>query len=111
MSKERARRRAEREAAAAVERQRKAKQQRRTTRRRAVADVVSAPLRGRAEPGSALQRQRRRENGVLAAALVALNAVLWLLEPSWGWRAATVVGSVVAWPVLAVLAFDRRPTR
>lgn len=114
MSKERARRRAEREAAAAAERERRAKEQARAARRRAVTGRLSsltAPFRTAAEPGSALARQRRRQNGVLAAALVALNAVLWLLEPSWAWRAATVVGSVVAWPLLAVLAFDRRATR
>ncbi|WP_088288926.1 MULTISPECIES: hypothetical protein [unclassified Kineosporia] len=111
MSKERAKRRAERQAAAAVERERRARAQARAARRRSLGALVTAPFSRRDEPKSALQRQRRRQNGVLAAALVALNAVLWLLEPSWVWRSATVVGSLLAWPVLAVLAFDRRASR
>lgn len=111
MSKERARRRAEREALAAAER---ARQQRARARRARFARLrhwVSVPFRRPAEPNSAFARQRKRQNGVLLAALVAVNAVVWLLASSWLWRGAALVLSVMVWPVLLVLAFDRRPTR
>jgi Flp pilus assembly protein TadB len=111
MSKERARRRAEREAAAALERERRARERARQARVRAVRDRLTGFLRRPAEPDSALVRQHRRQNGVLLAGIVAVNAVLWLLATSWLWRGAVVVLSVLAWPLLVVLCFDRRSTR
>ncbi len=111
MSKERARRRAEREAAAAAERERRARDQARAARRKAVRDRLAAPFARRAEPASALTRQRRRQNGTLLAALVAVNAAVWLLSASWLWRGSALVLSLLAWPLLVVLAYDRRPTR
>jgi len=111
MSKERARRRAQREAQAAVERQRRAREQVRRTRVRAVRARLTSPMRRSAEPNSALARQRRRQNGVLLAGLVAVNAVVWLLSPSWLLRGAVIVLCLLAWPLLLVVCFDRGPTR
>ena len=111
MSKERARRRAEREAQAATERHRRARERARRARVRAVQDRVTSPLRRAAEPSSALARQRRRQNGVLLAGLVAVNAVVWLVWLSWLLRGAAIVLSLLAWPLLLVVCFDRRSTR
>ncbi len=113
MSKERARRRAEREAAAELELARAA--------RRARWDVLSrlARLRRRmpqpaprpATAGSALGRHRARQNAVLLAVLVPLHAVYWLLQPSWAWRLGALVATVLLWPLLVVVLFDRRASR
>jgi Flp pilus assembly protein TadB len=115
MSKERARRRAERETLAAVERERRQRSVRRRSRWRAVRQAMTAPLLalrpGRRDVDSALGRRRRRENGLLAAGLLSAHAILWLLQPSWGWRISAIVLTAFVWPVLVVLAFDRRPTR
>jgi hypothetical protein len=43
--------------------------------------------------------------------LVPLNAVYWLLEPAWAWRVGALVATALAWPLLVVLLFDRRPSR
>jgi Flp pilus assembly protein TadB len=111
VSKERARRRAEREAAAAVERARRE----RTAARRRRWTGLRDRLRPRRTPGrrpvaSALARQRSRQNGVLAAALVGLHTVVWLLWPSWWVRGSALVLTVLVWPLLVVLLYDRRPT-
>jgi Flp pilus assembly protein TadB len=115
VSKERARRRAEREALAAVERERRQRSVQRRSRWRAIRQTVAAPFlvlrSGRRDVDSALGRRRRRENGLLAAGLLGAHAVLWLMQPSWAWRASALVLTVFVWPVLVVLAFDRRPTR
>jgi hypothetical protein len=115
MSKERARRRAEREAAAAVERVRRARARARRHRLRRLRDGVLGPLapdavrrRRRRTPDSLLLRRRRRENGVVLAVLVTGHLVLWLLQPSWLWRISALVLTVLAWPVLTVMLFDRR---
>ncbi len=82
---------------------------------RAVQQWLVAPwhaVRGRRRAvASALGRRRRRENGVLAAGLLGGHAVLWLLQPSWAWRVSAIVLTAFVWPVLVVLAFDRRATR
>jgi hypothetical protein len=43
--------------------------------------------------------------------LVPVNAVYWLLQPSWPWRIGGVIASAIAWPLLVVLLFDRRSSR
>ena len=72
---------------------------------------LTRPLRSSGEPSSALARQRRRQNGVLLAGLVATNAVVWLIWPSWLLRGSAIVLSLLAWPLLLVVCFDRRSTR
>ncbi len=111
MSKERARRRAEREAQAAIERERRAREQARRARWRAVRNALAKPFRSPGEPRSALARHHRRQNGVLVAVLLSVNACVWLLWPSWLVRGSALVLSLLAWPLLLVLFFDHRPTR
>jgi hypothetical protein len=118
VSKERARRRVEREALQEAQRAARARQVARRARRRAVVAAVRRPLVGlaglvglggrRRPPDSALRRMRARQDGALAAALVSINGVLWLFEPSWLLRGGAAVTSVLAWPLLIVLVFDRR---
>ncbi|GAB2683493.1 hypothetical protein [Thalassiella azotivora] len=120
MSKERARRRAEREAAAEAER---ARRERAAVRRGRVTALVPARLRPdghgdgrrrrrrparRPRPDSPLRRRRRRQDGTLLAALVALHSVLWLLSDSWTVRISAAVLTLMAWPVLVTVLFDRR---
>ena len=106
MSRERARRRAEREAAAQAERQRQA---RALTRRRRWAGVRrSIPFRRAQTRRTALGTHRARQDGILLAVLLSAHTVLWLLEPSWWLRGGAIVLTVLAWPVLVVLLFDRR---
>ncbi len=40
--------------------------------------------------------------------LVALHAALWLWTDSWTWRASALLLTVMAWPVLVTVLFDRR---
>jgi Flp pilus assembly protein TadB len=113
VSKERARRRAEREAVAQLEAARAARRARwnvLTRLRRARPAVAPAPARP-ARQDTALGRERARENGVLLAALVAVNAVYWLLQPAWPWRLGAIAATALAWPVLVVVLFDRRSSR
>ena len=77
---------------------------------RRVRALLGVDARRRRSP-SALRRQRQRQNGVLLAALVVLHAVLWFVSSSWWVRGSAVVLTVLAWPVLTVLAFDRRAAR
>lgn len=105
MSKQRAQRRAEREAAGAAERARRQRQQ---ARRRRLA-ALRPRRRRRARPTSRLTAQRRRQDGVLLAVLVALHAVLWLSTGSWWVRLSALLLTVLAWPVLVTVLFDRRP--
>lgn len=112
MSKERARRRAEREAAAAREREIRARRQARRARRAALLSRVTSPLRrDRRRSVSLLARQRARQNGALLALLVPLHGALWIVESSWAWRGSALLLSVLVWPVLTVMLFDRRPAR
>jgi hypothetical protein len=125
VSRDRARRRAEREAAALAERERRARQRRRRERREAAVRAAALPFRpvaaglratgalvdGDAGRRTALGRARGRQNGTLLAAVVAVNAVLWLLTSSWWLRGSAIVLTALVWPVLTVMLFDRRPTR
>jgi len=117
VSKERARRRAEREAAADLERTRAARRARlrsltglRRLRALRIAPRSAAPA-GRRAPSSALGRHRGRQNGLLLAILLPLNVVYWLVQPAWSWRAGALFATALAWPVLVVVLFDRRPSR
>jgi Flp pilus assembly protein TadB len=117
VSRERARRRAEREAAAALLAARQARRDRwrqltgleRLRRPRPI--HRNRNRAGRRPVSSALGRQRARQNALLLAVLVPANAVYWLLQPSWPWRIGALVATVIAWPLLVVLLFDRRPSR
>ena len=116
MSKERARRRAEREAVAALEADRAARRARWNVlaRLRHPRPALQSPPQPRpraAGSSTALGRHRARQNGVLLAALVAVDAVYWLVQPSWPWRLGAVVATALAWPVLVVVLFDRRSSR
>ena len=114
MSKDRARRRAERKAAAVLERARRERSQRRRDRGRVLRAALARPftaLRGRPALDSALRRQRRQQNGLVLAVLVAAHVAFWLFQPSWTWRISALVFTVAAWPVLVVVLFDRRPAR
>jgi hypothetical protein len=124
MSRERARRRAEREAAAEVERERRARALRRRERRTAAVRGATRPLRPvtaalRAATGlvdgrsgrTALGRARGRENGLLLAVVLPLHVILWLVTTSWWLRGSALVLTALAWPLLTVIFFDRRPTR
>jgi len=116
VSKDRARRRAAREAAALAEREQRSRAARRRRRWASIGAVLASPVTRiqasrRASVDSALARRRSKENGTLLAVLLGVNALVWLVEPSWGWRASAAVLSLMAWPVLAVLLFDRRPSR
>jgi hypothetical protein len=114
VSKERARRRAQREAAAVL----LAARQGRRARWRALVGIdrlrrlrrrsAARPARARTTTSTALGRRRARENGLLLAVLVPLNAVYWLLEPSWVWRLGALVATAIVWPLLVVVVFDRR---
>jgi hypothetical protein len=110
VSKERARRRAEHESLAeltAARRARRARWNVPARLRRARPPASARPSR----PDSALDRHRARQNGVLLAALVPVNAVYWLLQPSWPWRLGALAATALVWPVLVVVLFDRRPSR
>jgi hypothetical protein len=55
-----------------------------------------------------LAPRRRRQNLALVAVLLVLNALLWTQVPDPGLRAAAAILSVIAWPVLVTVVFDRR---
>jgi hypothetical protein len=118
VSKERARRRAEREAAAALLASRQARRDRwrqlaglDRIRRLARRGRSGTPQPARRPTSTALGRHRSRQNGLLLAVLVPVNAVYWLVQPSWPWRIGGLVASAIAWPLLVVLFFDRRSSR
>jgi hypothetical protein len=109
VSKERARRRAERERAAAVLAAARAaeaeRKERRDARLRALASRLPQRRRG---PAGILAERRRKQNGALAAVLVAINVLVWILSDDWALRLAAIVVSLLAAPVLHTLLFRRR---
>jgi hypothetical protein len=113
VSKERARRRAQREAVAALEASRAARRARWNVlaRLRRIRPSRPSPQPRAAGTSTALGRQRARQNGALLAALVAGNAVYWLLQPSWPWRLGALAATALVWPLLVVVLFDRRSSR
>ena len=113
MSRDRAQRRAARESAALAERERRARAARRRRHWSATLELIGRPVaRFRAartaSTRSVLRRRRTQENITLVAVLLGVNVLVWLVEASWGWRVSALVLSLMAWPVLAVLIFDRR---
>jgi hypothetical protein len=108
MSKERARRRAEREAAAASARERRGGA-RPGPAGRARPNRPAAARTPRRRPASRLTARRRRQDGVLLGALLAGHVALWLLTDRWAWRLGALVLTVLAWPVLVTVFYDRRP--
>ena len=72
--------------------------------------AVAPPARRRPRADSVLRRRRRRQDLALLAVLLLLNALLWTQVPDWKWRAAAAVLSLLLWPLLVILVFDRRPS-
>jgi Flp pilus assembly protein TadB len=107
VSKERAARRAEREAERVRRVELARARERRAARRRGLLGR-GRPRRGRAD--SVLARRRRRQNLALLAALLVVNALLWVVVADWGQRAVAAALSLLLWPLLTVLVFDRRPS-
>jgi Flp pilus assembly protein TadB len=114
MSKERARRRAEREREAAVLAAARAaeaeRRERREARRHALTGRLPRSAARRGRPGGVLAQRRRRENGALLAALLAVNVLVWVVSGDWALRLAALVVSLLAAPVLHTMLF-RRSTR
>lgn len=113
MNKQRAQRRADREAQQRIERNRGARRRARRSRWRALTGWVrpprsSLPRFGRRSGGSLLAAQRRRQNGILITVLLALHLVLWLLSDSWWLRVFALAMTVLLWPLLVTMVFDRR---
>jgi hypothetical protein len=109
---ERARRRAEVEA----ERERAAQERERRVARSRKRRALLARWRERlprrtrvGRPGGRIARRRRVQNLSLAALLLLANGAVWLTTGDWWLRAGAAVLAIVAAPVLATLAFDRRP--
>jgi hypothetical protein len=108
VSKERARRRAEREAVQS----RVPAAARGGAKRRGRSPLRALPANKRRRPraDSILRARRRRQDVALLAVLLVLNALLWTQVPAWSLRATAAVLSLLAWPVLVILVFDRRPS-
>jgi hypothetical protein len=78
--------------------------------------VVTGPgaslrRRRRGARDSRLAAARRRQDGALLAVLLAGHVALWLATGSWWVRGAALLLTVLAWPVLLTVLFDRRPSR
>ena len=71
---------------------------------------LSGGIRDDASLAAALATGCARVN-LGTAALVAVNAVYWLVQPSWAWRTGALAATALAWPVLVVVLFDRRSSR
>jgi len=111
VSKERARRRAEREAAREGEAAAPNSRRRRAEGRwRLVRTAAPASRRRRPRADSLLRARRRRQNLALLAVLLVLNALLWTQVTGWQLRVAAAALSLLAWPMLVILVFDRRPS-
>ena len=109
MSRERARRRAVRQAAAArrvaesSERTaRRAARWRRRQRRRAALRSALPWL-----PGQRWSRRTRVQRAAVAAVLLGILVVTWLVTPSWSIRVAVLLALLVAAPAVVTLFLDR----
>ncbi|MFG1877029.1 hypothetical protein ACGFIV_19485 [Sphaerisporangium sp. NPDC049003] len=111
MSKERARRRAEREAEQARQAATRARREERRARwrrlRGRLASVVPKPIRV-ARQGGLIARRRRAQNSVVAVLFVLVQAASWLLLSGWAARVGVLVLSLLLFPVLVTVIFDRR---
>lgn len=114
MSKERAQRRAAREHEAALKSAARAgraeRLERRAARRRALRRVAGPAANGRrtGHQSGVLARRRRSRTSLVAAFLLLVNLVVWVVRPDWEARLAALVVSILAAPVLATLLFPRR---
>jgi hypothetical protein len=110
VSKERARRRAEREREAAIRAAARAaeaeRRERREARMRAVRRVAPAFTRTGRQTGP-LARRARVRTGLVLAALLAANLLVWLVRPDWAARLGALVLTVLVAPVLLVLVRRR----
>lgn len=110
MSKERQRRREARAAevarAAAVRERREARRRRRKEVVAALTGWLPRPTRYRSHQGRLATRRRRRQ-GLLIAAFLVLQVVVFLLSGSWYLRFGVLVVSALVFPVLSVLLFGR----
>ncbi|MEO3812887.1 hypothetical protein ABGB17_28125 [Sphaerisporangium sp. B11E5] len=111
MSKERARRRAEREAERARQAARRAEKDARRARwrgrRERLAGLAPRPVRV-ARQGGVLARRRRVQNAVMVVLFLLVQAGAWLLLSGWAARLGVLVLSLLVFPVLVTVAFDRR---
>jgi len=108
MSKERAQRRAEREREAAIVAAARAAEAERKQKRDARVQALSSKLpKRRKRPGGIIAQRRRRQTGVLIAALVFLNMVVWVVSHDWAVRLGVLVVSALAAPALNTLLFRR----
>ncbi|GAB3428032.1 hypothetical protein [Flindersiella endophytica] len=110
MSKERQRRREARAAevarAAAVRERRETRRRRRRERLAALTAWVPRPVRYRSQQGRLADRRRRRQ-GLLIAAFLVLQVVVFLLSQSWYLRFGVLVVSALVFPVLSALLTSR----
>jgi hypothetical protein len=108
MSKERARRRAQREAEAVrraqVRERQAAAQVRRQARREKLRSWLPKPTTQRGQSGL-LAAKRRRAIGLLGFGFVVVQFLTWVATPDWGVRAAVLLVSLLAVPLVA--AFSR----
>ncbi len=108
MSKDRARRRVERERVEAAQRRKRGGEVARAGRRRALRSPLTALTGRRRRPDSILAQRRRRQDLGLVAVLLLLHVLLWTQVPDWGLRATAAILTLLLWPVLVTVAFDRR---
>jgi Flp pilus assembly protein TadB len=112
MSKDRARRRAAREHEAGLRAAARAAEQERRERRKArqrsvrTAGGLLRPAPGR--PTGTLAERRRKQNLALAAVLLAVVVLVWVVWPHWAARLGIVMLAVLVFPVLRLLLFSRR---
>jgi Flp pilus assembly protein TadB len=113
VSKERARRRAAREheaglkaAARAAEQERRERRDARGRSLRSAGGVLRPSSVGRQT--GALAERRRKQNLALAAVLLAVVVLVWVVWPFWAARLGILVLVVLAFPVLRLLLFSRR---
>ncbi len=111
MSKERAVRRAAREAERARRLAEQARLDAAAARQRSRREQWRARLSWlpgvgaarRAKSTGPLATKRRRRWGLIAVAWLVLQALTWVVTPSWGLRAAVLIVSLFALPVIVVL--------
>jgi hypothetical protein len=110
VSKERASRRADREREAAIRAAARAAEAERRERRAARTKALrrmTAGFGGGGRQTGVLARRRRTRTSLLAAFLVAVNVLVWVVRPDWEARLAALVLSILVAPVLAGLLLRR----
>jgi Flp pilus assembly protein TadB len=111
VSKERAQRRAERErtrsVALAEQARRDAVRAERRRRRNRLRAAMPQRTRVRRQQG-VLARRRRAQNLALLGVFLVSQLLVWLVTDDWWLRLGAAVLTLLALPVVATLAFDRR---